>query len=119
MRASGATLVEVGTTNKTRLADYAERIADDTAVLLKVHRSNFAIVGFTEDVAIPELAAAGRSRKIPVMVDLGSGALEDLAPLGLPGEPTVAEIVRQGADLVTFSGDKLLGGPQAARRCAC
>jgi L-seryl-tRNA(Ser) seleniumtransferase len=113
MRASGAVLVEVGTTNKTRLADYTERIGADTALLLKVHRSNFAIIGFTEDVAIAELATAGGSRKIPVMLDLGSGALADLAPFGLPGEPTVAEAVRQGADLVAFSGDKLLGGPQA------
>ena len=113
MRASGATLVEVGTTNRTRLADYVERVTSDTALLMKVHRSNFAVVGFTEEVATAELAAAGHSSKIPTMVDLGSGALVDLGPLGLPAEPTVARVVREGADLVAFSGDKLLGGPQA------
>jgi L-seryl-tRNA(Ser) seleniumtransferase len=115
MRASGARLVEVGTTNKTHLADYAGAIGPDTALLLKVHRSNFAIVGFTAEVELAELAALARERGVAVMVDLGSGALLDLAALGvgLPSEPTPASQIAAGADLVTFSGDKLLGGPQA------
>jgi L-seryl-tRNA(Ser) seleniumtransferase len=112
MRASGAQLVEVGTTNKTRLPDYVERITPETAALLKVHRSNFALVGFTAEVAVAELAAE-RPAGLPLLVDLGSGALVDLAPFGLAGEPTVERVLQQGADLVTFSGDKLLGGPQA------
>jgi L-seryl-tRNA(Ser) seleniumtransferase len=112
MRASGARLVEVGTTNKTRLADYLERVGPDTAALLKVHRSNFALVGFTEETPVGALAEA-RPAQIPVLVDLGSGALVDLAPFGLAGEPPVPAVLQQGADLVAFSGDKLLGGPQA------
>jgi L-seryl-tRNA(Ser) seleniumtransferase len=112
MRASGARLVEVGTTNKTRLSDYLDAITAETAALLKVHRSNFALVGFTAEVAVAELADA-RPAGLPLLVDLGSGALVDLAPFGLPGEPTVDRVLQQGADLVTFSGDKLLGGPQA------
>jgi L-seryl-tRNA(Ser) seleniumtransferase len=103
----------VGTTNKTRLADYLDAVTGETALLLKVHRSNFALVGFTEETPLPELAAAGRSRGLPLMVDLGSGALVDLAPAGLEGEPTVPAVVAGGADLCAFSGDKLLGGPQA------
>jgi L-seryl-tRNA(Ser) seleniumtransferase len=113
MRASGATLIEVGTTNKTRLRDYTDAVTERTALLLKVHRSNFALVGFTEETEVAELAAAGRARGLPVMVDLGSGALVDTRALGLPPEPTVPDVVRAGADLVAFSGDKLLGGPQA------
>jgi len=117
MRSSGATLVEVGTTNRTRLADYLAAAGDHTAAFLKVHRSNFALVGFTEDTSIRELHQAGAARTpaIPVLADLGSGALLDTAALGLPGpaEPTVAALIREGADLCTFSGDKLLGGPQA------
>ncbi len=116
LRLSGCRLVEVGTTNKTRLADYAAAIGPDTALLLKVHRSNFAIVGFTAEVAADELATLGRDRGVASMVDLGSGALVDRAAqraLGLPAEPPVAEAVASGVDLVCFSGDKLLGGPQA------
>src|SRR4051812_27985411 len=113
MRASGARLVEVGTTNRTHARDYETAIADDTALLLKVHRSNFAVVGFTAEVEVRELAELAHARGIHAMVDLGSGALADLRALGLgDSEPTVHEIVAAGADIVTFSGDKLLGGPQ-------
>jgi L-seryl-tRNA(Ser) seleniumtransferase len=113
MRASGAHLVEVGTTNRTRLDDYLAAAGSDTALFLKVHRSNFALVGFTEETSVEALADAAGARAIPLMVDLGSGALIDLTPYGLPVEPTVAAVVKQGADVVTFSGDKLLGGPQS------
>ena len=112
MRASGARLVEVGTTNRTRLADYQGASTPETAAWMKVHRSNFALVGFTAEVGLAELAA-GRPAGVPLLVDLGSGALVDLAPFGLPGEPPVSRVLQQGADLVAFSGDKLLGGPQA------
>jgi L-seryl-tRNA(Ser) seleniumtransferase len=113
---SGGKLVEVGTTNKTHRADYERAIGPATGLLLKVHRSNFAIVGFTAEVAPDEVVAIGRARGIATMIDLGSGMLVDRATQrrwGLPDEPTVAEAVAAGADLVTFSGDKLLGGPQA------
>jgi L-seryl-tRNA(Ser) seleniumtransferase len=112
MRASGARLVEVGTTNKTHPADYRAAIGPDTALLLKVHRSNFAIVGFTAEVPVAELVAIGRERGLPTMVDWGSGSL-----VALGGEIPAAELCRSGADVVTFSGDKLLGGPQAGLLC--
>lgn len=113
MRSSGAILREVGATNKTHLRDYAQAITEHTALLLRVHTSNYRIVGFTSEVSAPELVALGRERHIPVMEDLGSGTLLDLRPFGLPDEPTVPEVVASGVDVVTFSGDKLLGGPQA------
>jgi L-seryl-tRNA(Ser) seleniumtransferase len=116
LKLSGGVLVEVGTTNKTHRRDYEAAIGPATGLLLKVHRSNFAIVGFTSEVSAEELAALGRARGVATMVDLGSGALVDRATQrawGLPDEPTVAETVAAGVDLVTFSGDKLLGGPQA------
>jgi L-seryl-tRNA(Ser) seleniumtransferase len=113
MRGSGAILREVGTTNKTHPRDYAQAINDQTAMLLRVHTSNYRIVGFTSEVALPELVQLGRAHNIVVMEDLGSGTLIDLRPYGLPEEPTVQEVVASGVDLVTFSGDKLLGGPQA------
>ena len=116
LRASGCTLVEVGTTNKTKLADYEAAMTERTAMLLKVHRSNFAIVGFTAEVGEAELAALARRRGVVSMVDLGSGCLVSRARqrgLGMPEEPPVAEVVGSGADVVCFSGDKLLGGPQA------
>jgi len=113
MAASGARLREVGTTNRTHARDFRDAIGPDTALILKVHTSNFRIVGFTASVDLPELVAIGRAAGLPVMHDLGSGALADLRPYGLPHEPTVAEHVATGVDLVCFSGDKLLGGPQA------
>lgn len=113
MRKSGAVLREVGTTNKTRPSDYQDAIGAQTALLMRVHTSNFRVVGFTADVALPDLVAIGRAASIPVVDDLGSGCLFDLASSGLPGEPTVQDAVAAGASLVTFSGDKLLGAPQA------
>ncbi len=112
MSSSGAILKEVGTTNKTHLHDYEQAINENTALLLKVHQSNFHMVGFTQSVANDELAALGKKYSIPVMFDLGSGCLVDLKPYGIHSEPTVQQIVRTGIDIVTFSGDKLLGGPQ-------
>jgi L-seryl-tRNA(Ser) seleniumtransferase len=112
MLRSGAVLREVGTTNRTHLRDYAEAITPNTALLLKVHTSNYRVVGFTADVPSRELVELGRARGIPVMEDLGSGSLVDLRPYGFPHEPTVPETVAAGVDLVSFSGDKLLGGPQ-------
>jgi len=113
MRKSGVTLREVGTTNRTWLSDYAEAITPQTGVLLKVHPSNYRIIGFSSAVELTELVALGRERQIPLMEDLGAGALIDLSAYGLPKEPVVAERVAMGADVITFSGDKLLGGPQA------
>jgi len=113
MRKSGVTLREVGTTNRTWLSDYAEAITPQTGVLLKVHPSNYRIIGFSSAVELTELVALGRERQIPVMEDLGAGALIDLSAYGLPKEPVVAERVAMGADVITFSADKLLGGPQA------
>jgi L-seryl-tRNA(Ser) seleniumtransferase len=113
MLRSGALLREVGATNRTHLRDYAEAIGPNTALLLKVHTSNYRVIGFTAEVSSRELTALGRARGIPVMEDLGSGSLIDLRPWGFPYEPTVPEVVDSGVDLVSFSGDKLLGGPQA------
>ena len=113
MNKSGATLREVGTTNRTHLADYVNAINDRTRLLLRVHRSNFQIVGFTEQPSLDELVALGRKYRLPVMEDLGSGALYDLREVGIEGEPTIADSLAAGVDLVTYSGDKLLGGPQA------
>lgn len=113
MAASGAILREVGATNKTHLRDYERAIGENTALILKVHRSNYSIKGFTSEVSVGDLAALGRRRGIPVMYDLGSGCLIDLRPFGIQTEPSVREIIEAGPDIVTFSGDKLLGGPQA------
>jgi L-seryl-tRNA(Ser) seleniumtransferase len=113
MEKSGAILREVGTTNRTHPEDYEQAINDRTALLLKVHTSNYRIVGFSSDVDLPALVSIARRRDVPVMEDLGSGALVDLSRYGLPKEPVVAERVAMGADVVTFSGDKVLGGPQA------
>jgi L-seryl-tRNA(Ser) seleniumtransferase len=113
LRQSGATLVEVGTTNRTYAGDYAAAIGPQTALLMRVHTSNFRLVGFVHETPLHELAAAAHERGIHVLDDLGSGTLLPTAPYGLAPEPTVQESVAAGADLVTFSGDKLLGGPQA------
>ncbi|MGC8873346.1 MAG: L-seryl-tRNA(Sec) selenium transferase [Chloroflexia bacterium] len=113
MRQSGAHLVEVGTTNRTYLRDYEAAITPQTAALLRVHRSNFALVGFVEDVPLPEMVSLARRHGLIVIDDLGSGALLDTARFGLAHEPTAVESVQAGADIVCFSGDKLLGGPQA------
>mgnify|MGYP001441028203 CR=1 FL=1 len=113
MRQSGATLVEVGATNRTHPRDYIGAMTDQTALLLKVHTSNFAIVGFTAEVTTEAMARIGQEAGIPTMVDAGSGCLLDLTRFGIGGELTVQQYLQAGADLVTFSGDKLLGGPQA------
>ncbi len=113
MRESGARLVEVGTTNRTRLDDYAEALSPRTGALLHVHSSNFRIVGFTEEVGLAPLASLAHEHGLPLIADVGSGALRDVRPYGLAAEPLVQDSVAAGADLALFSGDKLLGGPQA------
>jgi L-seryl-tRNA(Ser) seleniumtransferase len=113
MAKSGAALKEVGSTNRTHPADYENAINENTALLLKVHTSNYKVVGFTAEVTLEQLVAIGKRHKLPVMEDLGSGALIDLSRYNLPKEPVVAERIAAGADIVTFSGDKILGGPQA------
>ncbi|WP_137664969.1 L-seryl-tRNA(Sec) selenium transferase [Enterococcus hulanensis] len=110
---SGGTIVEVGTTNKTHLADYEKALTEETGAVLKVHTSNYRIVGFTESPALEDLAELAHQNDLPLINDLGSGLLLDMRPFGLPYEPTVKEVLDQGCDIVTFSGDKLLGGPQA------
>jgi len=113
MARSGATLVEVGTTNRTHLTDYEAAVTDRTRLLLKVHRSNFQVTGFTAEVSAQEIAGVAGARGAASLYDLGSGLLADLSPWGLAGEPTVAAALSSGVDAVAFSGDKLLGGPQA------
>jgi L-seryl-tRNA(Ser) seleniumtransferase len=113
MSESGARLVEVGTTNRTHLSDYRAAIDSDTGMILKVHTSNYRVLGFTSEVEIEELVALGREHGVPVAHDLGSGCAVDLAAHGLTGEPLLRRSVEAGADLLCFSGDKLLGGPQA------
>jgi L-seryl-tRNA(Ser) seleniumtransferase len=113
MAVSGATLREVGTTNITRIGDYERAITPNTGLLLRVHHSNYRVSGFTKAASLEELVALGRKHNIPVVDDIGSGALIDFARFGLPGDPVVGESLKTGADLVLFSGDKLLGGPQA------
>jgi len=113
MAKSGAVLREVGTTNRTRIADYEQAINERTKLLLRVHRSNFEITGFTEQPALEELSALARKREVPLMEDLGSGDIFDLTSVGVRGEPTITASLLAGVDVLTFSGDKLLGGPQA------
>ncbi len=113
MKRSGAMLREVGTTNRTYLSDYQKAIGPQTALLLKVHTSNFRVMGFTSDVLLQDLVQLGKKHHLPVIDDLGSGCFVDLTQYGLEKEPTVQETIQTGVDVVTFSGDKLLGGPQA------
>jgi L-seryl-tRNA(Ser) seleniumtransferase len=113
MEQSGAALVEVGTTNKTHISDYERAVNENTAALMKVHTSNYRILGFTSEVESEDMVALGRKVGLPVIEDLGSGMLMDLTEYGLPYEPTVQHAVKAGMDVITFSGDKMLGGPQA------
>lgn len=113
MQQSGGTLVEVGTTNKTHLSDYVNAINENTGALLKVHTSNFKIMGFFEEVTLEQMVELGHQKNIPVIYDLGSGAMIRLSDYGIQDEPNVLDSVKSGADVVSFSGDKLLGGPQA------
>jgi len=113
LKQSGAILVEVGTTNRTHIQDYRRAVTAQTAVLLRAHTSNYKIVGFTSEVELPELIGLGKEFNIPVVFDMGSGNLLDLSSFGLQGEPTIQEIVKSGVDVISFSGDKILGGPQA------
>jgi len=113
MTFSGASLVEVGTTNRTHLYDYENNITENTGVLLKVHTSNFKILGFTEEVSVEEMVELGKKSNLPVVEDIGSGVLVDFAKYGFTYEATVQESVKKGVDVITFSGDKMLGGPQA------
>jgi L-seryl-tRNA(Ser) seleniumtransferase len=113
MKFSGAKLVEVGTTNRTHLYDYEDNITENTGVLLKVHTSNFKVMGFTQEVSIEDLVKLGIEKDIPVVEDIGSGVLIDYSKYGFVYEPTVQESIKKGIDVVTFSGDKMLGGPQA------
>jgi len=113
MKFSGAKLVEIGTTNRTHLYDYENNIRENTGVLLKVHTSNFKVLGFTEGVALEQLVELGEKHEIPVVEDIGSGVLIDFGKYGFTYEPTVQDSIKKGIDVVTFSGDKMLGGPQA------
>lgn len=112
MKQGGAKLVEIGTTNKTHVSDYENAINEETGMLLKVHTSNYKIVGFTQEVEVDEMVALGKKYNVPVVEDIGSGTLVDFSEYGITKEPTVQESIALGADIVTFSGDKLLGGPQ-------
>ncbi|MDD2497260.1 MAG: L-seryl-tRNA(Sec) selenium transferase, partial [Desulfitobacteriaceae bacterium] len=113
MERSGSKLVEVGTTNKTYIQDFEKAITSDTGILMKVHTSNYRVIGFTHEASVPELVELGQRFTIPVMVDLGSGCMFDLKSASVGDEPLVQQVVAGGADIITFSGDKLLGGPQA------
>jgi L-seryl-tRNA(Ser) seleniumtransferase len=113
MESSGAHLKEVGTTNKTHFSDYKNALSGNSALFLKIHQSNYKIIGFTEEVSLTDLMKLGREYRIPVMADLGSGCMIDMEKYGIYGEPTVQQVLETGVDLVTFSGDKLLGGPQS------
>src|SRR5262249_34486705 len=113
MTRSGARLREVGTTNRTHAKDYEKAISDNTRLLLRVHPSNFRMVGFTERPSLAEFVELGKRRGVPTYEDLGSGCISELASVGVADEPVVADSIRAGVDIISFSGDKLLGGPQA------